>query len=162
MIMHDGPLRRHGHPVGRRQLLKTGMAGLLVAGLPRWALARPSLEEAIRTFTGGAEIFDGRVRLELPPLVENGNAVGITVTAESPMTTTDHVRRIGVFNEKNPEANVAVFHLGPRSGRAQVSTRIRLATSQVVVAVAEMSDGSFWSSRASAIVTLAACIEDLS
>jgi sulfur-oxidizing protein SoxY len=148
--------------VGRRQLLAAGIAGLVVVSLPRQVLARPSLAEAIRTFTGGADVLDGRVRLDLPPLVENGNAVGITVTAESPMTAADHVRRIGVFNEKNPEANVAVFHLGPRSGRAQVSTRIRLATSQVVVAVAEMSDGSFWSSRASAIVTLAACIEDLS
>lgn len=148
--------------VGRRQMLAAGIAGLVVLSLPRRALARPSLEEAIRAFTGGAEVLDGRVRLDMPPLVENGNAVGIAVTAESPMTAADHVRRIGVFNEKNPEANVAIFHLGPHSGRAQVSTRIRLATSQVVVAVAEMSDGSFWSSRASAIVTLAACIEDLS
>ncbi|WP_353641827.1 SoxY-related AACIE arm protein [Mesorhizobium sp. WSM2239] len=161
--MHD--LRRsHGlsFPVRRRQVLAAGIAGLVVLSLPRRALARPSLEEAINTFTGGAEVLEGRVRLELPPLVENGNAVGITVTAQSPMTAADHVRRIGVFNEKNPEASVAVFRLGPRSGRAEVSTRIRLATSQVVVAVAEMSDGSFWSSRASAIVTLAACIEDLS
>jgi sulfur-oxidizing protein SoxY len=150
------------HPMGRRQLLSAGIAGVMVISLPRWALARPTLEEAIRVLTGGADVLESRVRLDLPPLVENGNAVGITVTAESPMTAADHVRRIGVFNEKNPEANVAVFHLGPRSGRAQVSTRIRLATSQVIVAVAEMSDGSFWSSRASAIVTLAACIEDLS
>ncbi|TIN09029.1 SoxY-related AACIE arm protein [Mesorhizobium sp.] len=148
--------------VGRRQFLRAGMTGLLAISLPRWAVARPSLEEAIRTFTGGANVLDGRVRLDLPPLVENGNAVGITVVAESPMTEDDHVRRIAVFNEKNPEENVTVFHLGARSGRAMVSTRIRLATSQVVVAVAEMSDGSFWSSRASAIVTLAACIEDLS
>ncbi|KXF74952.1 sulfur oxidation protein SoxY [Paramesorhizobium deserti] len=159
----SGSQPTHGYfrPMPRRQLLAAGIAGLVVISLPRRALSRPSLEEAIRIFTGGAEVLDGRVRLELPPLVENGNAVGVTVTAESPMTATDHVRRIGVFNEKNPEANVAVFHLGPRSGRAQVSTRIRLATSQTVVAVAEMSDGSFWSSRASAIVTLAACIEDL-
>ncbi|TWI28299.1 SoxY-related AACIE arm protein [Mesorhizobium tianshanense] len=160
--MHEGPLRVHGRLVGRRQLLRAGMTGLLVTSLPRWAIARPSLDEAIRAFTRGADVLDGRVRLDLPPLVENGNAVGITVAAESPMTAGDHVRRIAVFNEKNPEANVAVFHLGPRSGRAAVSTRIRLASSQVVVAVAEMSDGSFWSSRASAIVTLAACIEDLS
>jgi sulfur-oxidizing protein SoxY len=160
----DDQRRNHNlsFPVRRRQVLAAGFAGLLVVSLPRRALARASLEEAIRGFTGGAEVLDGRVRLELPPLVENGNAVGITVTAESSMTADDHVRRIGVFNEKNPEANVIVFHLGPRCGRAEVSTRIRLATSQVVVAVAEMSDGSFWSSRASAIVTLAACIEDLS
>lgn len=155
--------RDHGlfRSIARRQLLAAGTAGLVVISLPRRVFARPSLEEAIRSFTGGADVLDGRVRLELPPLVENGNAVGITITADSPMSAADHVRRIGVVNEKNPEATVVVFHLGPRSGRAQVSTRIRLATSQVVVAVAEMSDGSFWSSRASAIVTLAACIEDL-
>lgn len=156
--------RGHGlfRSIARRQLFAAGAAGLVAISLPRRVLARPSLEEAIRNFTGGADIFDGRVRLELPPLVENGNAVGIAITVDSPMSAADHVRRIGVFNEKNPEANVVVFHLGPRSGRAHVSTRIRLATSQVVVAVAEMSDGSFWSSQASAIVTLAACIEDLS
>jgi sulfur-oxidizing protein SoxY len=160
----DDPRRNRSlsFPVRRRQVLAAGLAGLVVLSLPRRALARPSLEEAIKAFTGGADVLDGRVRLELPPLVENGNAVGITVSVESPMTAEDHVRRIGIFNEKNPEANVIVFHLGPRTGRAEVSTRIRLATSQVVVAVAEMSDGSFWSSRASAIVTLAACIEDLS
>ncbi len=159
----SGPRPYHGlsFPVGRRQVLAAGLAGLVVISVPRRVLARPSLEEAVMDFTGGADVLDGRVRLELPPLVENGNAVGVTVTVESPMTAADHVRRIGIFNERNPEANVVVFHLGPRSGRAQVSTRIRLATSQVVVAVAEMSDGSFWSSRASAIVTLAACIEDL-
>jgi sulfur-oxidizing protein SoxY len=160
----DDPRRNRSlsFPVRRRQVLAAGLAGLVALSLPRRALARPSLEEAIKAFTGGADVLDGRVRLELPPLVENGNAVGITVSVESPMTAEDHVRRIGIFNEKNPEANVIVFHLGPRTGRAEVSTRIRLATSQVVVAVAEMSDGSFWSSRASAIVTLAACIEDLS
>jgi sulfur-oxidizing protein SoxY len=95
-------------------------------------------------------------------LVENGNAVGVTLDVESPMRADDHVRRIALFNEKNPQADIAVFHLGPRAGRARVATRIRLATSQTVMAVAEMSDGSFWSSKASVIVTLAACIEDLS
>jgi sulfur-oxidizing protein SoxY len=71
----------------------------------------------------------------------------------------DHVRRIAVFNEKNPQPNVAVFHLSPRSGRAGVSTRTRLSDSQKVVAVVEMSDGGFWSAGADVIVTLAACVE---
>jgi sulfur-oxidizing protein SoxY len=71
------------------------------------------------------------------------------------------VRRIALFNEKNPQADMAIFHLGPRAGEARVSTRLRLATSQTVVAVAEMSDGSVWSSSANVVVTLAACIEDL-
>nr|WP_281171445.1 SoxY-related AACIE arm protein [Inquilinus limosus] len=148
--------------MARRGLLAAG-AGLAVLVLaPRPARARPSLEEAIRGFAGEAEIRPGRVRFDIPPLVENGNAVGVTVAVDSPMTEADHVRRIALFNEKNPQADIAIFHLGPRSGRASVSTRIRLATSQTVVALAEMSDGSVWSAEAEVIVTLAACIEDLS
>jgi sulfur-oxidizing protein SoxY len=124
-------------------------------------MARPSLQEAVQEFAGSADIRSARVHLDIPPLVENGNAVGVTVTVESPMSQSDHVRRIGIFNEKNPQAGVAIFHLGPRSGRAKVSTRIRLAATQSVRAVAEMSDGSFWSGEAKVIVTLAACVEDL-
>lgn len=122
---------------------------------------RPTLTEAVRSFAGNRDVRPGRIKLEVPPLVENGNAVGITVTVESPMSANDHVRRIGLFNEKNPQADIAVFHLGPRAGRARVSTRIRLASSQTVMAVAELSDGSLWSGEAQVIVTLAACIEDL-
>ncbi len=148
--------------IARRDLILGAGAGLAVLTLPRAAIARPTLEDAIRAFTGGRAVSDGRVKLDIPPLLENGNAVGVTVDVESPMTANDHVRRIALFNEKNPQADIVVFHLGPRSGRARVSSRIRLATSQTVVAIAELTDGSFWSSRASVIVTLAACIEDLS
>lgn len=125
-------------------------------------IERPTLEEVIRSFTGGAVVREGRLKFDISPLVENGNAVPVTVEVDSPMTAEDHVRRIALFNEKNPQADVVVFHLSPRSGRARVSTRIRLATSQTVVALAETSDGTFWSSRANVIVTLAACIEDVS
>jgi sulfur-oxidizing protein SoxY len=128
---------------------------------PRAAAAREALETAMQTFPSGARIQAGRVHLEVPPLVENGNAVGVLVRVDSPMTAGEHVRRIALFNARNPQPDVAVFHLGPRSGRAQVSTRIRLATSQTVAAVAELSDGSFWSAEADVIVTLAACIEEL-
>jgi sulfur-oxidizing protein SoxY len=124
--------------------------------------ARPTLDEAIRSFTGNVVVREGRVRFEISPLVENGNAVPVTIEVESPMTAADHVRRIALFNEKNPQADIAVFHLSPRAGRARIATRIRLATSQAVVALAEMSDGSFWISKANVIVTLAACIEDIS
>jgi sulfur-oxidizing protein SoxY len=148
--------------IGRRGWLAAGGATLLVSMVPLRAAARPTLEAAIKDFAGGAEVREGRVTFDIPPLVENGNAVGITVSVESPMTASDHVRRIALFNEKNPQADVVVFHLSPRAGRARVATRIRLATSQTVVAVAELSDGTFWSSQGSVIVTLAACIEDLS
>ena len=123
---------------------------------------RPTLEQAIRSFTGGKQVIDGRVKFQISPLVENGNAVPVTVEVDSPMTAENHVRRIALFNEKNPQADIAIFHLGPRAGRAKVATRIRLATSQTVVALAETSDGAFWSSKANVVVTLAACIEDVS
>ncbi|WP_407353962.1 SoxY-related AACIE arm protein [Luteimonas sp. R10] len=148
--------------LGRRDFLVAAAAGLVVLALPARAAARPSLDEAVRGFTGGADAPAGGMRLEIPPLVENGNAVGVTVTVDSAMSADDHVHRIALFNEKNPQADVAVFHLGPRAGRARIATRIRLATAQTVVAVAEMSDGSFRSSETNVIVTLAACIEDLS
>ena len=144
--------------LGRRAVLAGGV-GLIVLALPARALARPSLHEAVTGFTGGAPVNAGRVRLAVPPLVENGNAVGVTIDVESPMTAQSHVRRIGLFNEKNPQADVAVFRLGQRNGRAHIATRIRLATSQTVIAVAELSDGTYWSSEANVIVTLAACIE---
>jgi sulfur-oxidizing protein SoxY len=85
--------------------------------------------------------------------------VPLTVSVESPMTQADHVKKIHVFNEKNPQPQVAVFHLGPRSGRAAASTRIRLADTQKVTAIAEMSDGTFWEASMEVVVTLAACIE---
>jgi sulfur-oxidizing protein SoxY len=102
----------------------------------------------------------GRVKVDIPPLVENGNTVPLTVSVDSPMTEADHVKAIHVFTEKNPQPEVAAFHLGPRAGRARVATRIRLADTQTVVAIAELSDGSFWSARADVVVTLAACLED--
>jgi sulfur-oxidizing protein SoxY len=99
------------------------------------------------------------VKLELPPLSENGHAVPLTVSVESPMTEADHVRAVHVFTEINPLPDVATFRFSPRSGRARVSTRVRLANTQTVVAIGELSDGSFWSDRATVVVTLAACLE---
>jgi sulfur-oxidizing protein SoxY len=100
------------------------------------------------------------VRLLVPELVENGNSVPVSVSVDSPMTERDHVRRIALFSEKNPQTQVAVFHLGPRSGRADVATRIRLADSQRLVAIVELADGRFLQTAVEVIVTLAACIEN--
>ena len=138
-----------------------GGAGLAPLLGPRPATATPAmLAAAIREMVGEAPVREGKVTLDLPPLVENGNAVPMTITVDSPMTAADHVRSIHVFNEKNPQPYVATFHLGPRAGKAKVSTRVRLADSQKVVAIAEMSDGSFWSDSVNMIVTLAACVEE--
>src|SRR2546428_10708914 len=150
----------------RREFLKT--AGGVAAGLGLGAVivveparATPAeMQDAIRKGVGGARVTPGKVKLDLPPLIENGNTVPLTVSVESPMTETEHVRAVHVFTEKNPQPNVATFHLGPRAGRAKVATRVRLADSQNVVAICELSDGSFWSDSAGIIVTLAACLED--
>jgi sulfur-oxidizing protein SoxY len=137
----------------------------VLAGLGALVLARPvaatpeEMAEAIKAFTGGVVPRPGRVVLEVAPLVDNGNTVPITVRVESPMTAGDHVAAIAVFNERNPDTGVAVFTLGPRAGKAEVSTRIRMATSQKLVAVARMSDGSCWLHSAEVVVILAACIE---
>jgi sulfur-oxidizing protein SoxY len=118
------------------------------------------MQDAIRQVVGTAPVTAGKVKLELPPLVENGNTVPLAVSVDSPMTAADHVRALHVFAEKNPQPNVLSVHLGPRAGRASVSTRMRLADTQTVVAIAELSDGSFWSDRADVVVTLAACLEE--
>jgi sulfur-oxidizing protein SoxY len=141
--------------------------GLIAApALLAIAVSRPALgetqtmQQAIREFLGEAgPVRAGRVRLELPPLVESGNAVPLDVAVDSPMTEAEHVRSIAVFNERNPLPQVIVAHLSPRSGAARLSARIRLATSQRITALAVMNDGSVWSDTAEVIVTLAACVE---
>ena len=150
----------------RREFLK--IAGGVAAGLGLGAVVtvRPAsatpveMQEAIRSVIGSARVTPGKVKIELPPLIENGNAVPLTITVDSSMTEAEHVRAVHVFTEKNPQPYVVTFHLGPRAGRARVSTRMRLADSQNVLAICELSDGSFWSDSAGIVVTLAACLED--
>lgn len=147
-------------PTNRRDLLATTLALVGASVLVRPAHATPEeMAAALRAFTGGAPVREGRVRFEIAPLVENGNTVPVVVSVDSPMTAADHVQAIGIFNERNPQPQVAVFRLTPRSGRASVATRIRLATSQKLVAVARLSDGSHWSQTVDVTVTLAACVE---
>jgi sulfur-oxidizing protein SoxY len=150
----------------RRQFLGLAGGAAVIGAVPvvtlRPAEATPAmLATAIRNVVGAAVVHTGKVKLDVPPLVENGNTVPMTVSVESPMTSDDYVRSIHVFNEKNPQPNIGNFYLGPRAGRAKVSTRIRLADSQKIVAIARLSDGSFWSASADVIVTLAACTEEV-
>ena len=137
----------------RRELL---VAGTLLA-LVRPASATPAeMAAAINTFTGGAKPQPGKVKFDIAQLIDNGNAVPVTISVDSAV---ENVRAIAIFTERNPQTEVAVFTLGPRAGKAAVSTRIRLATSQRLMAVARMSDGSYWSHGVDVIVALAACIE---
>jgi sulfur-oxidizing protein SoxY len=151
----------------RREFLAStaGLAGgiaLACVVTTRSSRATPAaMADAIRKVVGEAPIRKGKVKIDVPPLVENGNTVPVTITVESPMTASDHVKSIHLFNEKNPQPNVIGAQLGPRAGKAALSTRIKLADAQTIVAVAQLSDGSFWSDEADVIVTIAACIEDL-
>jgi sulfur-oxidizing protein SoxY len=145
----------NGQPT-RRQLLAA--SGALIVARPSLA-GSPAMDEAIRRLTGGAPLRTGRVQIDLPELVENGNGVPVTISADSPMTAADHVAALALFTERNPAPEVAVFRFGPRAGRARVATRLRLSTSQQVVAVALMSDGTAWTRAMDVIVTLAACVE---
>jgi sulfur-oxidizing protein SoxY len=139
-----------------------GGAGLLLTMGASTARATPeSMLAAMKGVIGDAALRKGKVKLELPPLVENGNSVTTVVSVQSPMTAENYVKAIHVFNEKNPQPNVIGIRLGPRAGRATFSTRIRLADSQKIIAIAEMSDGSFWSDETDVVVTMAACVEVL-
>jgi sulfur-oxidizing protein SoxY len=117
------------------------------------------LVEAIADFARGQPVRTGRVKLEIEKLVDNGNVVPVAVSVDSPMTAADHVKEIAIFNDRNPLRDVAVFTLGPRAGKAAVATRMRLATSQKLAALARLSDGSVWADSADVVVALAACIE---
>ncbi len=140
--------------IDRRHLLWAGVGTVLC----RPAAATPeSLQAAIAAFTGRASVQQGRVRLDISPLVENGNTVPVVVAVDG--VEASAVRRIALFTERNPQPEVAIFQLGPLAGRAQVATRIRLATSQTSVALAQLADGSVWQQRVDVVVTLAACVE---
>jgi sulfur-oxidizing protein SoxY len=162
MTQHDD----HLHATRRRFLTDAaalaGSLGLGVSLTLKPATATPAtMQAALKKVVGEAPLQKGKVKLDVPPLVENGNVVPVTVAVDSPMTPTDYVKAIHIFNEKNPQPNVIGAHLGPRAGRATISTRIRLADTQNLTAVAELSDGSFWTDSVQVIVTLAACVESL-
>jgi sulfur-oxidizing protein SoxY len=141
------------------------MAALLALpfGLPRLARAQDDTESVdvmMLKLTGGATVGNGRVKLDIPLLAENGNSVSLKVSVDSPMTAAAYVRSIHLYAARNPRPNIANFYIGPRAGRAQISTRIRLAGTQRVLAVAALSDGSFWSGTADVAVTSSACWDE--
>jgi sulfur-oxidizing protein SoxY len=132
----------------RRRAFLAGIAGTL-------ALSRVAFADD--------EVLDpqaGKVTLTLPQLADNGNSVPIRIVVDSPMTEADHVKSIHLFSERNPVSNMANFYLGPRAGKAEIESRVRLAGSQKVTAVAAMSDGTFWYDAAPIVVTLSACLDE--
>jgi len=138
-------------------------ASALALPFARAAVAQATLDSKlplVRELTGGAPVRLGRVTLDLPQLSDNGNSVNLHIAVASPMSEGDHVRSVHLYAERNPRPNVANFFFGPHSGRAEVATRVRLAGSQRVIAIARMSDGSLWGAAADVVVTLSACIDE--
>lgn len=152
----------HSSPslLSRRQMLAGGSGVLLISSLPLSAAHadQAQLQAAKLKLFGSRPITEGRVSIDMPPIAENGFSVPIRITVDSPMTEADHVRSIAILSPRNPVAELVQFELGPRAGIADVSTRIRLAGTQSIQAIAEMSDGSLWSASQETVVTLAACV----
>lgn len=140
-------------------LAAMGSTRLLAANDALGVDATDPFQKLAHAVTGGAPIRNGRVHIDTPRLADNGHSVPITVRVESAMTMQDHVRRIALVSESNPRPLIAIFHLSPRSGRAEIMTRVRLNKTQRVMALAELSDGSFWAGSAEVIVTESACLD---
>jgi len=155
----DTPFKMHR----RHWLQRIQKLGLFTLGAwfsPSIVFAKKEdADEAIQKITGKAKIQEGRVTLTIPPLIENGNLVVLKVSVDSPMTANDYVKAIHVIAEGNPLPNIFTAYLTPRSGTANITTRVRLADSQRVWAIAQMSNGSFWQGSAETLVTLSACTE---
>jgi len=133
-----------------------GLAGLVsISGVAKADAA--AVQALIDKISGGKAPQEGRVMLEMPQIAENGNTVPMSVSVESPMTDSDYVKHVHVFAEGNPTPEVASFHFTPMCGVAQVSTRMRMAKTQDIVAVAEMSDGSIFMNRVQVKVTIGGC-----
>ena len=142
----------------RRQVLAIGAGAASMAAFgTSEALAKNDADEAIKKFTGGKAPAAGRVKLDLPEIAENGNTVPMTVMVESPMTEQSHVTDVLVVADGNPRSGVVIFHFSPASGAAEANTRIRLATTQNIIAVAKMNDGSFFTATKQVKVTIGGC-----
>jgi sulfur-oxidizing protein SoxY len=144
--------------LNRRQALAVAVGGAAAAtGLIAPAHAKNDAAELIKAFTGGKMPAEGKVHLDLPEIAENGNTVPIALRIDSPMTAESHVTDVLVVADGNPRAGVATFHFSPASGVAEASTRIRLAATQNITAVAKMNDGSFFASTKQVKVTIGGC-----
>jgi len=147
----------------RRNFLSAAGAALAGSALQAHAQTfQPAQDIAplIAKITGGATSVRSGVEIELPALAENGNSVPMRIKVASPMSESDHVKAIHVLAERNPRPLVATFRLGPHSGRAEIATRVRLAGTQRVTVLAELSGGRFVHGIADVLVTSAACLDE--
>ena len=145
--------------LSRRGFIAGGGGAILIASTPLAGFAdEADLIRARLDLFGQGAINEGRVTLTLPPIAENGHSVPLSVKVDSPMSETDYVKRVAILSPRNPLPVIGEFHFSPASGRAEVSTRIRMSGTQKLQAVAEISDGSLWSGSMETVGTLAACV----
>ena len=137
-----------------------GVAALPLLPASRARAAENDLAPLIAKITGGARVAEGRVRVDTPRLADNGHSVPVKLAVDSPMSAADHVRTITLLSDRNPRPLIATYHLGPKSGKAVIATRVRLNGTQQLVAIAQLSDGSFWSGTAEVVVTESTCLDD--
>jgi len=141
----------------RRKLLVRTLSAMTLLGTSRAFATAEDVEAAIKSIAGDAEVGQGGLKLNAPEIAENGNSVPISVTAESAMTEDAFVESITIFADGNPNPEVITFNFTANSGEAFASTRMRLAKTQNVVAVAKMSDGAVLSDTSNVKVTIGGC-----
>ncbi|TMJ01110.1 MAG: thiosulfate oxidation carrier protein SoxY [Alphaproteobacteria bacterium] len=143
----------------RRNALEASVGALAMAAFGAISPVRAAYDSAdlIRKFTGGKAPTEGKVKLDLPEIAENGNTVPMTVAVESPMSEQSYVTEVLVVGDGNPNGGMATFHFTPLSGAAEANTRIRLAATQNITAIAKMNDGSFYTASKQVKVTIGGC-----
>ena len=148
--------------ISRRDLLVgIGVAGattaLLLSDSDALAAADDGWEAALKKIIGEATPVNDKIKLEMPEIAENGNTVPFSVSVDSPMTTEDYVKSVHVISTGNPQPVIATFHFTPESGKAAVASRMRLAKTQDIISVAELSDGKFAMTKKTVKVTIGGC-----
>ncbi|MCK6450984.1 MAG: thiosulfate oxidation carrier protein SoxY [Alphaproteobacteria bacterium] len=152
------PTQQSGEGLSRRHALCAAGAGALAMLMPRVVLAdEAAVAEALKKLYGGKAMAEGRIKLDVPPIAENGLVVPIGVEVDSPMTEADHVKAVHVFADGNPLPGVVTYRFTPDCGKASATTRMRLAQSQNIVCVAEMSNGALFTAKAPVKVTIGGC-----
>ncbi len=149
---------RTAEPTRRDAMTLAAIAGLTAILAPRMAFAdEKAVAAEITKLYGDKKLDSGKIKLDVPEIAENGLVVPVNVEIESPMTDADYVKTVHVFADGNPLPGVVTYRFTPACGKASASTRMRLAQTQNIVCVAEMSNGSLYTTKSNIKVTIGGC-----
>ena len=145
--------------LSRRDAVKAAAWALAAAAIaPKLAFAdEKTVAAEIKKLYGDKPMASGKIKLDVPEIAENGLVVPINVEIESPMTEADYVKAVHVFAEGNPQPGVVSYQFTPACGKASAATRLRLAQTQDIICVAEMSNGALHTAKANIKVTIGGC-----